>query len=100
MKELAVYIKDFLETSPQITQATSAVPSDPLAHAVVLLSGHTDLTDDDWLEIADYFARDTGKAQAVIFANFPETTQVTWLEKTLCKLKSNMSCDDDIVMPA
>jgi hypothetical protein len=97
MKELAVYIKDFLETSPQITQATSAAPSDPLARAVVLLSGHTDLTDDDRLEIADYFARD--KAQAVIFANFPETTQVAWLEKMLRKLKSsNMSHDDDIVM--
>jgi hypothetical protein len=96
MKELAVYIKDFLETSPQITQAASASSSDPLARAVVLLSGHTTLTEDDRLEIADYFARD--KAQAVIFANFPETTRVAWLEKTLRKLKSNTSHDDDIVM--
>jgi hypothetical protein len=96
MKELAVYIKDFLETSPQITQAASASSSDPLARAVVLLSGHTTLTEDDRLEIADYFARD--KAQAVIFANFPETTRVAWLEKTLRKLKSNTSRDDDIVM--
>ncbi|KAG2102321.1 hypothetical protein BD769DRAFT_1676650 [Suillus cothurnatus] len=93
MKELTVLIKDFLQTPPQVTSAAS---SDPLAHAIVLLSQHKTFMEDDQLEIADYFARD--KAQAIIFANFPETTQAAWLEKTLRKLKSNTIHDDDVVM--
>lgn len=93
MKELTVLIKDFLQTPPQVASAAS---SDPLAHAIVLLSEHKTLTEDDQLEIADYFARD--KAQAIIFANFPETTRAAWLEKTLRKLKSNAIHDDDVVM--
>jgi hypothetical protein len=93
MKEFTVLIKDFLQTPPQVASAAS---SDPLACAIVLLSEHKTLTEDDQLEIADYFARD--KAQALIFTNFPETTRAAWLEKTLCKLKSNTIHDDDVVM--
>ncbi|KAG2064227.1 hypothetical protein BDR04DRAFT_1162769 [Suillus decipiens] len=93
MKELTVLIKDFLQTPPQVTSAAS---SDPLAHAIILLSEHKTLTEDDQLKIADYFARD--KAQATIFANFPETTRAAWLEKTLCKLKSNMIHDDVVIV--
>ncbi|KAG2099105.1 hypothetical protein BD769DRAFT_1677446 [Suillus cothurnatus] len=69
MKELTVLIKDFLQTPPQVTSAAS---SDPHAHAIVLLSENKTLTEDDQLEIADYFTRN--KAQVTIFANFPETT--------------------------
>jgi hypothetical protein len=93
MKELTVLIKDFLQAPPQVASAAS---SDPLARAIVLLSEHKTLMEDDQLEIADYFARD--KAQAIIFANFPETTRAAWLEKTLRKLKSNAIHDDDVVM--
>jgi len=84
MKDIAGCIQDFLKTWEATTLATSA---DPLACAIVLLSDHKMLTDDDQLELADYLA--ANRSQAVIFSNFPETTRTAWLNKTLCKLKSN-----------
>ncbi|KAG2158079.1 uncharacterized protein EDB93DRAFT_1246565 [Suillus bovinus] len=95
MKVLADYIKEFLVTSPSRPQPV-VTPNDPLAHAIVLLSEHKTLTEDDRLEIVDYFARE--KAQAVIFSNFPKTTQAAWLEKTLRKLKSDSSPNNDLTM--
>ncbi|KAG1733161.1 hypothetical protein EDB19DRAFT_1831092 [Suillus lakei] len=70
MKELAGYIKDFLTTSPQIQGAASSTVSQdgPLGCAIILLSEHKMLTQEDSLKIADYFARD--KAQAVVFLIF------------------------------
>ncbi|KAG2143510.1 uncharacterized protein EDB93DRAFT_1251923 [Suillus bovinus] len=70
MKVLTDYIKEFLVTSPSRPQPV-VTPNDPLAHAIVLLSEHKTLAEDDRLEIADYFARE--KVQAVIFSNFPKT---------------------------
>ncbi|KAG1737440.1 hypothetical protein EDB19DRAFT_1829543 [Suillus lakei] len=70
MKELAGYIKDFLTTSPQVQGAISSTASQdgPLGHAIILLSEHKMLTQEDSLEIVDYFARD--KVQAVVFLIF------------------------------
>lgn len=98
IKDMAFIFKDFTQAAQaaQAAAQASAASSDPLARAIVLLSEHKTLTKDDQLEIADYFARD--KMQAVIFANFPEDTRDLWLEKTLRKLKPNMSHDDDIAM--
>jgi len=74
MREMTIYLRDFLQASlaqaaqtaeviqaaqaAALASAMSAVPSDPLAHAIVLLSEHKTLTKDDQLEIADDFARD------------------------------------------
>jgi hypothetical protein len=84
MKELTGFIKDFLTTFPhvQVAATSSATSQDgPLGCAVALLSEHKTLMQEDALKIVDYFARD--KAQAVIFSNFSEPMQATWLDKTL-----------------
>jgi hypothetical protein len=81
MQKIANVFEDFTKLFTESAQAQM----NPLACAVSLLSLHPNLTDGQWLELAEYLGNNT--AQGIIFSNFPQTTREVWLQKMLDNLE-------------